>query len=638
MQRLLTLLLTAVTTLLILTPTRGSPAFPVPCGKVLTPSSPSFANASIINNMRFYSPPKYIVIVKCPADVSTAILYAKTHNLTVAAKSGSHSAMGYCQGDVNIDFSALTSSYFVDPESGLYAIEAGTRWVDVYQRLNGSCWQAAGGGCPTVGVSGYTLGGGISFASRTLGLAADQLVAATVVTADGEVLNVGTHSPPGSREEDLFWAMRGGGGGNFVVSYNFTFQLGRAPACEVTGNPDGVIGGLTWSLDRAAPAIAAVSTLATQVLPSMPYVSLPAILRRDKDGIPSFTMTVVANEAPSLFYAKHLPALLAVLPKPDTMDLNVISLPAWELATPDATAVHGNLLAVRSGVFAGPNLVGSAAHILVDAFAAAPSNLTTIIWHTGGGAIASVGPSETAFVHRDFNQIYEIKALWKGQEASEVNIAWADALTTALRPLTGGASYVNYIDSTLPNWRIGYYGANYPRLAQIACQWDPDNVFAFEQGISCSPSTQSAPSCTESQVLNTMAAFQDAQNNMDAERAAALFTLDAVFSAPIGQFEEKGRANIQAGFASYFASLYSIREVEVTKPVVSANWGAFSKEIFSVARINNAPCNVTYAVDNWFEMECAGTPGSTALISQFAAVFNTTSQAVQKAACLHHHS
>ncbi|KNC52094.1 lipoprotein [Thecamonas trahens ATCC 50062] len=628
------------------------PPLVLPCGETLWPDSPDFANATRINNMRFYTAPQVVAVVACAEDIGTALKYAKAHGLKVAIKSGGHSAVGYSLASLTIDLSASTASHFVDAGSGKYLVQAGARWVDVYARLNGSCWQIAGGGCPTVGVGGYTLGGGISFASRGLGLAADQLVAATVVSVDGEVVTVGEDSPPGSPEADLFWALRGGGGGNFVVAYNFTFQLGRAPACAATGSPDGVIGALVWPLSVAPSVLRAYGSAFRSLLAAMPDVSLPGLFRHTPDGSPVFQITVMANEDPDLFYAQHLPAILAALPKPANISLDVISLPAWELAQGTGeTGVDGRLLLVKSGVLAGPSHVGLAADILVDAFASSPSKHTVMLWHCGGGAIARVPQSATAFFHRDYNQIYEIKALWNSPAETQANSAWADALSAKLAPLTGGASYVNYIDATLPNWQAAYYGSNYPRLVAVRCEWDPHSVLGFAQGIGgdCPPppaSQSTTPAaCDGGAIKDAMAAFQAAQIARDAAAAAALFAPNGTFNVPAGVATTVGRAAIEAGFASFFASLISLDEAVTSPIVVSANVGAFSKIITERVPTpgTGKPCTIVYPVTNWFEFGCSSPQlaGLRAprqhlpLITSFTAAFNTSLQAEQLQACVH---
>ena len=181
----------------------------LPCGDVLTPDSAGYANATYIDNMGRGRArlPAIVAQARCVEDVPVAISYARNESMPFAVKGGGHSAAGYSltKGGLVLDMSQLNASAVErGPAGPKLHVQAGARFGQLYARLKGTGLLFPGGGCSDVGVSGYVLGGGLSFLSRAYGLASDNLLSARLVLANGTVRNcsAGAHS-------ELFWALRG---------------------------------------------------------------------------------------------------------------------------------------------------------------------------------------------------------------------------------------------------------------------------------------------------------------------------------------------------------------------------------------------------------------------------------------------
>ncbi len=221
-------------------------------GTLIRPNSPTYAVARQLFNRRFDSVfPAAIAYAASPSDVVTCLAFAQRFGLPLAPRSGGHSYAGYSttRGLV-VDVSRM-NAVMVDMGKGTATVGAGARLVDVYAALAQDGLALTAGTCPTLGVAGVALGGGVGVLGRKLGLTCDNLLAARVVLADGRVLTCDAEHDP-----DLFWALCGGGGGNFGVVTSFTFRVypvGSLALCT-----------LNWPWSAAADVLDAWQTWAPQ--------------------------------------------------------------------------------------------------------------------------------------------------------------------------------------------------------------------------------------------------------------------------------------------------------------------------------------------------------------------------------------
>ncbi|GIH61502.1 FAD-binding oxidoreductase [Microbispora siamensis] len=444
-------------------------------GKLIRPGDASYDNARHVFNSAFDSTrPAGVAYCTTAADVSECLAFARRYGVPVTSRSGGHSYAGWSTGSgLVVDVSPMSG---VSYSGGHATVGAGARLVDVYAKLAAHGVSIPAGSCPTVGVAGLTLGGGIGVVSRQYGLTCDALESLKIVTADGKVLTCSPSSHP-----DLYWASRGGGGGNFGVATSFTFRT--HPTRSVT------LFFLHWPWSKAAAVLKAWQAWA----PSAPD-AMWSNCHLDRD--PSLDVMVGG------LYLGGRTACENLLQK--LVD-RVGSGPATRYV---ATSAYDHAMMVeagcasmsvaqchRPGTLPGQNPSGK---LVRDSFSAKSHFAYTPLSSAGikallaqvaapgrhsvmldalGGAVGRVRPDATAFPHR--------KALFSVQYYSHFSGAagWARTAHAAMRPYFGDHAYVNYIDPELKDWRQQYYGANAARLAQVKAAYDPGRLFRLPQGV-----------------------------------------------------------------------------------------------------------------------------------------------------------
>ncbi|MDP9223144.1 MAG: FAD-dependent oxidoreductase, partial [Actinomycetota bacterium] len=274
----------------------------------MTRGAPGFRADAELFNTRFDSiHPAAIAHCRSAADVAACILFARSHNVPIAARSGGHSYAGYSTGrGLVIDVTPM-NQVSVDPNAGSAAVGAGTRLVDMYSRLAGAGVLVPSGSCPTVGIGGLTLGGGIGVLGRKYGLTCDNLRSVEIVTANGDVLSCDeTHNA------DLFWACRGGGGGNFGVATRFVFGTHRATALSL------------FTLVWAWPAAPAVVSAWMDWMQAAPDELWSNCLLLPTDGGPAASGATPSCRVTGVYVgdtdalARNVAALTAVTPAPSS--------------------------------------------------------------------------------------------------------------------------------------------------------------------------------------------------------------------------------------------------------------------------------------------------------------------------------
>ena len=454
----------------------SSPAKPVPPdwaalreklgGGLVLPGDAGYPAAAQVYNPLFDAR-KPAAVARCrkTEDVQACVEVAAAARMPIAARSGGHSYAGYSNQDeaLIVDLSAM-SGVDVDGESAV--IGAGTKLIDVYAGLDaqGRCLPA--GSCPTVGISGLTLGGGIGVLTRKFGLTCDMLTSAKVVKADGSLVTASVDSEP-----DLFWALRGGGGGNFGIVTAFTFRTPPAPELTV------------FSLRFDGAAADVVGAWQTWV------ADLPDEL---------WTNCVVSGGSPPTVrvggcYVGSPQACEAQLSR---LGLTASSRSVTGKSYLDAMRYFAGCSqrsvaqchpAAQGGSLGRESFVASSRVLTKPADPAALVSLldgrtgTDLLLDSLGGAVSKLDSGETAFPYRTAlasAQIYT--GTGPGRQAATAAVA---DVRDGLGKLTGATGYVNYIDPAMPDWAGTYYGGNLDKLRQVADRYDPDGVFAFAQGL-----------------------------------------------------------------------------------------------------------------------------------------------------------
>jgi FAD/FMN-containing dehydrogenase len=451
-------------------------------GDLIRPGDQGYDTARLLYNTRFDDiRPQAVARCASVDDVRTCVRFAHTTGVPLAVRGGGHSYAGWSTGTgLVIDLSQLRS---IHVGAGTVSAGGGAQLIDVYDAVARAGVGIPGGSCPTVGLVGLALGGGIGVLTRQWGLTCDQVISAAVVTADGEVRNCDEQNEP-----DLFWALRGGGGSFGVVT---SLALRTHPAQDLA------LGFMTWPASRAAAVISAWSawmaaaptslwsTLHLDVGSDGPLTAVHSVstgTTRDMNSAQDDLVALVGS-APEYREAGSRPYRDVML-----LEAGCLTRTVAQCHLGDTTA--GGLLeretyAAKSIVADRARLVGerpftdAAVAALVEAMRGAPGG-AILIDALGGGATQG-RVDATAFPHRNAFAVLQLIASWQtdGTDA----IAWLRKAHASLRPMIGNGAYVNYIDPDLANWQDAYWGPNYARLQQVKRRYDPDRVFDFPQAV-----------------------------------------------------------------------------------------------------------------------------------------------------------
>ncbi len=457
-------------------------------GTLLQPTDSGYAAAGHLYNSLYI--PNAAAIAQCESaiDVQRCLAFAREHRVAVAAHSGGHSYGGYstCPGLV-IDVSLL-NTISVGGAIGTsgqksVTVGAGSKLIDVYSGLAARGLLLPGGSCPTVGIAGLALGGGIGVFSRVYGLTCDQMAVVEIVTADGALRQC-----EATQDEDLYWACRGGGGGNFGVATSFGFTASPVPETITLFT-------LEWPWEAADVVLDAW----IRWIPSAPdelwancqlfssgtarggLVKVTGVFVGSESACSSALspLTSAVGEAPTYYFVGPEDYLTATM-----IEAGCEGMPVAQCAAPAQSP-----FAAKSSYVGGP-LPESAVTAILSALSTLPASLPGagggVVFDGYGGAINQVAANETAFVHRNAVSCAQYSITYESappsQDAVSAASAWLQNLHQVFEPVTQG-SYQNYIDPTLADWQQAYYGSNLPRLRQVKGKYDPDDVFHFAQSI-----------------------------------------------------------------------------------------------------------------------------------------------------------
>jgi FAD/FMN-containing dehydrogenase len=440
-------------------------------GDVIGPDDERYEDARHVYNAMIDRRPALVVRAVNAGDVMAAVSFARDRRLDLAIRGGGHSVPGFgtCDGGVVIDLSRMRGVR-VDPASSTARAEGGATWGDFNAATYPFGLATTGGIISTTGVAGLTLGGGIGYLARGFGLSIDNLLSADVVTADGRFLVASEHE-----NEDLFWALRGGGG-NFGVVTSLEFQL--HPVRDIYGGPmffelSEVETILRFYRDFIAEAPEQLGAFpAFQIAPPLPFIP------EDRRGDTFIAMVAcwagpieAGEEALKPFHdvAPVVAEHVGPMPYPALNGAFDGLVPPglqhyWKASfvkelTDDAIAAHG---------VHGPEVpvVNSTVHIYpID------------------GAVHRVGAADTAFAYRDANFATVIAGMWPDPAQNEANIAWVRNYYDATAPHSEEGGYVNFMAEDDQARIKSNYKGNYERLVDVKRTYDPGNLFHLNQNI-----------------------------------------------------------------------------------------------------------------------------------------------------------
>lgn len=446
-------------------------------GPLMLPGSSAYAGARPGFNLAYSAKAPLAILQPLDGnDVAAAITWVDTHNTLIAARSGGHSYAGYSTPHKGLLVDLRRMRSIAMTSRGTVRVGAGAQLIDVHQYLTARGLILPTGTCPSVGVSGLTMGGGYGLSSRRFGLLCDRLRAVEIVTPDGKRRRVSATTEP-----DLFWALRGGGGGNFGIATAFEFApVALKQAAWFM---------MRWPWSQAEEVLAAFLRFAPTTdrrLTCLASLSTGGTVR----VLGQFSGTETQLRA-LIGPMRRVPGASLSTGTASTMDLVRRWAGCLNITT---TACH--TAGTRPGGMLGRERFAAASGYLRDVPTASEIRRLTklielrssqgqagaLLFDAYGGAIRDIAPAATAFVHR--HELCSVQA-YTGFGAGKGPLAqtWLSAVRTALAAVGSGSAYQNYIDPRQAGWAQAYYGANLPKLRALRTTYDPGHVFTFAQAI-----------------------------------------------------------------------------------------------------------------------------------------------------------
>lgn len=440
-------------------------------GDIIQPGDPQYEQARKVYNAMIDKRPALILRPVDVADISSAIEFGQEHSLDVAVRGGAHNGPGFgtVEGGLVIDLSRLRGIR-VDPDAKNVRVEGGAIWGDIDHATYPFGLAVPGGFISTTGVGGLTLGGGVGYQSRRYGLAIDNLLSVDMVLADGCFITASNE-----QNEDLFWAVRGGGG-NFGIVTSFLFRAN--PLSTVYGGP------MFWPIEAAADIFHYWQDL---------ILKAPEVL----NGFFGFGTVPPAAPFPEMYQLQKMCLIVWCYSGP-LEDAEQVFKPIRDFRTPaiDFTAPipFVSLQSMFDGLYPegyqwywqadfAKHYDDDAINLLIKAGKELPTMLSLIHIYPVNGVTGRVGEHETPWGHRSANFLHDIVAVDPDPANNERMIRWAKDHWSALHPHSAGGAYLNFkMDEGEETVKAGY-GDNYTRLAKIKAKYDPNNFFHVNQNI-----------------------------------------------------------------------------------------------------------------------------------------------------------
>ena len=439
-------------------------------GGVVRPGDASYDQERTIWNGAHDRHPVLIARAAGVADVIRTIDLARSEGLPLAVRGGGHSIAGFStvDGGILLDLSPM-KGVLVDPARRRATVQAGCTWKDLDAETQQFGLAVTGGLVSSTGIAGFTTGGGIGWLMRKHGLAADNLVGADVVTADGQYVHTSA-----DENAELFWGLRGGGG-NFGVVTSFEFQLHEVgpvlsglvfyPADEV----EQVLRGYRAACAAAPDELTTLVNLL--IAPPVPFLPESAHGKPIVAVVGCWTGDLEAGEAATAPF-RSLGTVIT-----DVFAANPYG--GWQQAL-DPLWPRGVHNYFRSAFL--PRADDASLDALVHAFKTLPNGMAEVHLQHLGGAVNRVPSDATAFALRDMDFIVNVIARTPAADGFENGVQWAKGVTSSLGPNAG--TYVNFTgEADAAHVRGAYPAATYRRLVELKNEYDPTNLFQLNQNI-----------------------------------------------------------------------------------------------------------------------------------------------------------
>jgi len=439
-------------------------------GELLRPGDSGYEEARRVHNGLIDRRPVLIARCRGAADVVQAVNLARDQGFEVSIRGGGHSLAGYgvTDGGVMVDLSLMRGIH-VDPRDGIARAQGGVTWGELNRETQLHGLAVTGGFVSTTGIAGLTLGGGLGWLMSKHGVAADNLLSAEVVTADGRVLTANA-----TENADLFWALRGGGG-NFGVVTSFEYRL-HAVEPLVTAGP------VVHSFDEAANVLRFYRDFTADIADEL---SVIGALGHAPDGSGTKVAIILPCHVGSADQAQRDLEPLTTFGSPIDVQIGPMPYTAVNTVFFDASYPKGSLNYWKS-TFLG-DLSDAAIDALVARFSTSPSTMggTAVGIEHFHGEVTRVPVEATAIPHREPGYDVLIASNWTDPLDTDKNVSWTRESFAALAPFAVDRRYVNYldVDDTGEDPTRAAFGPNYERLVDVKTKYDPANLFRLNQNI-----------------------------------------------------------------------------------------------------------------------------------------------------------
>jgi hypothetical protein len=449
-------------------------------GQLLVHGDPGYEDSRTVWNAMIDRHPAAIIRCLGVADVVTGVNFAREHGIPLSVKGGGHniSGLAVCDDGLMLDMS-LNRGVFVDRHAKTARAQAGCLLGDVDRETQVYGLAALMGFVSNTGIGGLTLGGGMGYLTRKYGWTCDSVVSMEVVTADGKVVTASE-----TENEDLLWALRGGGG-NFGVVTSFEYKLypvgpeiiGGAIAWRVEDAP-AVLELVRKTMENAPPELVVVAA----IRPAPPAPWLP----KDIHGKPIVAIFFChtgsleeGEKAAAPIKAFGIPVGDVLIKRPYITQQSLI----------DATQPKGRRYYWKSEYLPGyePEMIAQ----FIECGKDLPSPHSGIILFPIGGALENLPGDYSAVGNRDASVLLNLTSSWEKPEDDDVNVEWARSIWRDMRRFSTGGTYINFLTEEEGGDRIqAAYGDNLERLAELKGKWDSANLFRQNKNIT--PKTEAA--------------------------------------------------------------------------------------------------------------------------------------------------
>jgi FAD/FMN-containing dehydrogenase len=440
-------------------------------GELFAPGADGYVDACTLFNAMIETRPRYVARCLDAQDVIAALAFSRAAELPIAVRGGGHSVAGASLVDdgLVLDVRGMDEVH-VDPVARVATVGGGATWAQVDRATQEHGLATTGGRVSTTGVAGLTLGGGSGWLERKHGLTCDNLVAATLVTADGEVVRASETENP-----DLLWALRGGGGNFGVV---VSLELALHPVGPVV-----LAGGVLHPYERAAETMAFYRDLMADAPDELSlacvFITVPEEPHFPADMHGQLAVLIAGMWCGDLAEGERVLAGLRAFGPPKADIFGPVPYADFQSGFDDPPGSRNSWTSEHLA-----ELPDDAIDALVAHGWALPEGASQMVVFCWGGQVARTPAGATPLSGRDARWVIHPLLLWDDADDDEANLAHGRAYRDLLEPWATGAAYGNFIgDEGAARIRAGYQPGDYDRLARVKAAWDPGNVFSANQNI-----------------------------------------------------------------------------------------------------------------------------------------------------------